>query len=206
MKPGDVFCRLTVLRLISDPKNPKAECRCTCGAVVTPQRGALRNGRAKSCGCLRKEALAVAGITHGKTQSPEYRVFLGMRDRCENPNNPAFHNYGGRGIRVLFACFEDFLAEVGPRPSGAWIDRIDNDGHYAPGNCRWAAPKENQKNKRTSRIWLIDGQIFDSSVEAATFLGVTPSVVVRGCNGYTRDGRQYPPRAGWSSRPKYATA
>lgn len=205
MKPGDVYGRLTVVRLISDGKNPKAECLCACGSSVTPQRGALRNGRAKSCGCHRREQLVKAAITHGMSKSPEYGVFQGMRDRCGNPKNPHFANYGGRGIRVLYEDFEAFLADVGPRPNGAWIDRVHNDRHYEPGNCRWSTPAENQKNKRVSRWWFIDGHRFDSSVEAAKALGVTPSVIVRGCNGYFRNGRQFLPRPGWSSQVKYST-
>lgn len=203
MKPGDVFGRLTVVRLISDGKNPKAECVCNCGTVVTPQRGSLRNGRAQSCGCQRRERLVASAITHGGSGSPEYSVFLGMKDRCANPNNPHFHNYGGRGIRVLYDNFEAFLADLGPRPLGAWIDRLHNDRHYEPGNCRWVSPSENQKNKRVSKWWFIDGQRYESSVDAAKALGVTPSVIVRGCNGYTRNGRHFPPRPGWSSQSKY---
>lgn len=206
MQIGDVFGRLTVVGLIPDGKNPKAECLCLCGTIATPQRGALRNGRAKSCGCHRREQLATAGITHGLTKTPEYSVFHNMIDRCRNPNNKHFRNYGGRGLRVMYAGFEDFLADVGPRPVGAWIDRKDNERNYEPGNCEWVTPKTNQKNKRVSRFWTVDGRTFDSSVEAAESLGVTPSVIVRGCNGYMRYGRWHPPRAGWSSVLKYPLA
>lgn len=203
MKPGDVFSRLTVLRLIPHKKNPKAECLCVCGSIVTPQRGALRNGRAKSCGCYRKEVFINALATHGQSKTPEYSVFRGMIQRCTNPNDAHYRNYGGRGIKVEYASFEDFLADVGPRPEGTWIERKNNELGYSSGNCIWVLPNENQKNKRVSKIWVIGEKVFESSVEAAAEIGVTPSVIVRGCNGYTRHGKYNPPRHGWSCFLKY---
>jgi hypothetical protein len=203
---GQVFHRLTVLRFLPGGKNLKVECQCSCGKVVMPQRGALLNGRAKSCGCLRREILGSIGIKHGMSASVEYAVFRSMRDRCENPANKHYHNYGGRGLRVLFPDFHSFYQELGPRQTGGWIDRIDNNRGYEPGNCRWVSPSENQKNKRVSKVWEIDGVTYESSVEAAAALSVTPSVVVRGCNGCTRGGRYYPPKPGWSCRLKYDAA
>lgn len=206
IKVGQVFHRLTVLRLIYERKNPKAECVCNCGKVITPQRGSLLNGRAKSCGCLRAEQNAVASLRHGQSQSKEYRVFSGMKSRCSNPRNPHFANYGGRGIQVLYASFEEFLADVGPRPEGTWIERLNNELHYQPGNCEWVPPKVNQTNKRVSKIWSIDGVEYASSKAAAQALGVDTSVINRGCNGFTRAGRTYAPRAGWSCWLKYSEA
>jgi hypothetical protein len=203
MNQGDVFHRLTVLQLIPDGKNPKAKCLCTCGSVVTPQCGSLKNGRAKSCGCLRKEQNSTSNLTHGKSKTSEYKAFQAMKVRCTDPRNRHFANYGGRGIRVEYADFQDFISDVGPKPSGAWIDRKDNEGNYARGNCRWVTPRKNQMNKRDSRIWTVNGIEYESSVIAAAVLGVASSVVIRGCNGYTRNGKTYFPRDGWSSRLKY---
>jgi hypothetical protein len=200
---GDVFCRLTVIGLISAGKNPKAECKCACGNIVTPQRGSLRNGRAKSCGCLRAEQNRTANLTHGASRTSEYRIFRNMKDRCGNPKNRHYANYGGRGIRVLWKGFEDFLEYMGPRPSGAWIEREHNDKDYGPGNCTWVSPAVNSINKRVSRFWLIDGIEYESSRAAALALGVHPSVVIRGCNGGVHSGKHYPPRPGWGSRLKY---
>ena len=81
-----------------------------------------------------------------------------MRSRCDNPNNPQWDDYGGRGICVRFASFDEFLAEVGTRPPGMTIDRIDNDGHYEPGNVRWATRAEQQRNRRNNAILKIDGK------------------------------------------------
>jgi hypothetical protein len=200
---GDVFSRLTVLRLIPERKNPKAECLCICGNIITPQRGALLNGRAKSCGCLRRQQNRTANLTHGASRTTEYRIFQNMKDRCSNPKNKHFKNYGGRGIKVLWASFEDFIRDMGARPHRAWIEREENDLDYGPNNCKWVSPAVNSINKRVSKFWIIDGVEFESSRAAANALGVDPSVVIRGCNGGMHSGRYYPPRPGWSCRLKY---
>ncbi len=201
---GQRFCRLLVLELIQDRKNPKAMCICDCGVVVTPQRGALKNGRAKSCGCLRAEQNRTVNLTHGKSKTVEYKIFTGIKDRCRNVNNPHFKNYGGRGICLLYENFDKFIRDVGARPRGAWIERLDNEKSYGPGNCAWVSPSVNQINKRVSKLWTINGTEYESSIAAANELGVTPSVIIRGCNGYTRSGRYFPAREGWSCALKYA--
>jgi hypothetical protein len=203
MKPGDIFSKLTVLYLIRDRKNPKAACACECGKIIYPQRGALVNGKAKSCGCYRFLILTTHAKTHGMSKSPEYKAFMAMHDRCNNNKNKAYKNYGERGISVLYKDFQEFFADVGIKPAGAWIDRIDNNKSYQIGNCRWVTPKLNQENKRVSKIWIIDGKEFKSSTDAAKFLGVDVSVINRGCNGYTRNGRTYQPRDGWKCELKY---
>jgi hypothetical protein len=78
----------------------------------------------------------------------EYQAYHSAKNRCNNPRNPGYKYYGGRGIRFLFTSFEQFFAELGPRPPGLSLDRIDNDGNYEPGNARWAARSEQRRNQR----------------------------------------------------------
>jgi len=111
----------------------------------------LRTGSAKSCGCLMRESRARRARTHGMVGTPIYYVWDAMIQRCTNPKHPSWANYGGRGITVCerWLKFENFLAGVGKRPrEGLSIDRKNNDGHYEPGNVRWATRTEQNNNRR----------------------------------------------------------
>jgi hypothetical protein len=119
----------------------------------------LRGGRVKSCGCLRKEKVVENGRTnpsnlqHGMCGSPTYISWENMRQRCDNPNATGWERWGGRGITLCerWDSFENFLADMGERPEGTTLDRIDNDGNYEPGNCKWSTSKEQQANTRPRR-------------------------------------------------------
>jgi hypothetical protein len=203
IKVGDKFGWLTVIGLIPDSKNPKAKCLCECGSVTITQRGSLKIGRAKSCGCKKAALQAQKVKTHGMSKTKEYKAFRGIIYRCKNKNAKEYKNYGGRGIEVLYKNFEEFLDDVGYAPVGGWIDRIDNNGHYAVGNCKWSTPTEQQKNKRPCKFWVINGVSFESSTDAASALGVDRSLVSRNCNGYKRNGKVYLPKEKWSCFYKY---
>lgn len=100
-----------------------------------------------------------AVTTHGLTRSPEYTAYCDAKARCRNPRKRRFYDYGGRGIEFRFESFEQFIAEVGMKPTPTdSIDRIDNDGHYEPGNVKWSTPKEQRRNRRSSRYVTVNGQ------------------------------------------------
>lgn len=155
--------RLTVLSRVGSDARGQATwlCRCDCGEELVVRGSSLRNGNTRSCGCLLAGAARARRLTHGMANTPAYRSWSAIVERCCNANNPSFPRYGGRGIRVCDrwrASFEAFFADMGPRPSGTSIDRVDNLGHYEPGNCRWATPFEQQNNTSRNKRYTHNGE------------------------------------------------
>lgn len=148
------------------------ECVCVCGATTSVRGQMLRSGGVKSCGCLRREVAAENSSTHGHTRnyrpSPTYRSWTSMLYRCEDPNYRQHEYYADRGIKVCdrWHRFENFLEDMGERPAGTSLDRVDNDGNYEPGNCRWATPKEQSMNRRPSSEWKKRGVVEIQEIRA----------------------------------------
>lgn len=159
---GQVFGRLTVMAANGTVGRYVAwDCRCACGEMVRVSGQNLRDGSTKSCGCIRKARAPIAARsageankTHGHCtgyrRTPSYITWRAMLKRCYDEKSESYQYYGARGITVCdrWRKFEDFLVDMGPRPAGTSIDRIDPNGNYEAPNCRWATCIEQRKNRR----------------------------------------------------------
>ena len=159
MAAGQRYGRLVALERAGTYRKKQARWLflCDCGETCIVMANSVRQGLTKSCGCPRNEKAAANGkttATHKMTRSPEYISWVSMKGRCENPNDPSFFRYGACGIKVCarWRKFENFYADMGPRPKGSTLDRYpDNDGDYKKTNCRWATPKQQATNRRPRR-------------------------------------------------------
>lgn len=152
---GQKFGRLLVIE-DSDKRtnyNIRWKCKCDCGRFVDVLGLHLKAGATQSCGCLLLERVTRHGHCPISGTSPTYRTWSCMIGRCRYPSHKQYKDYGGRGIKVCrrWNVFSNFLADMGTRPVGTTIDRVDNNKGYAPSNCRWATMKQQQNNKRKKR-------------------------------------------------------
>lgn len=157
---GNMFGRLRVLRYVGKDKGKYCvwECSCSCGTSIIVRGANLSSGNTSSCGCLHVATATHTGrsnAVHGHakhgSESPTYRSWVAMRYRCTNLHCTDWDCYGGRGVRICtrwLNSFEAFLKDIGPRPKGKTLDRIDHNGHYVLGNVRWATPKQQAHNRR----------------------------------------------------------
>ena len=167
---GDKFGRLTVYEKLIKPGKSCWACLCDCGAKKAIRADHLSSGVTQSCGCIAAEK----GKTNGTYKTPAYKSWTGMLDRCNNSSSPRYADYGGRGVHVCAAwtcSFLNFLADMGERPDGKTLDRIDNFQNYTPANCKWSTPTEQARNRRGNRIVEFEGEQVTMS-EAAERMGL----------------------------------
>jgi hypothetical protein len=151
---GDRFGLLTAVAFVgrSAYRESRWMFKCDCGNETECLVNNVKRGHTKSCGCLRPERRRDLRPSHQDGRSTrEYKTWENMKQRCFNPRRHNWKHYGGRGITVCDRwrdSFDAFLADVGPRPVGRTLDRIDPNDHYRPGNVRWASPKEQRANRR----------------------------------------------------------
>jgi hypothetical protein len=174
--PGKIFGRLTVVREV-EPNNRLRQifCVCQCGTERAYSFTRLSQGKTRSCGCLGSDGIRQRSTTHGMARAEEYKIYHGMIARCNNPKSPAFSRYGGRGIKVCdrwLDSFENFYADMGPRPSPSMsIDRKNVDDSYSSENCRWATRKQQARNTRRTAMMEFKGEI-KSVAEWAEIAGI----------------------------------
>ena len=173
---GRTFGRLTVVDSVGyvmagSRLREQLRCSCICGTEILSIPGKLTSGNTTSCGCLNKERR----ITHGESKAPVYKVWCAMRDRCANPRNSQYGNYGARGISVCDRWSNSYVAfrdDMGPRPRGGTLERIDTNGNYEPSNCRWATHLEQMNNTRETVRLTLNGET-KSLQDWARLLGVS---------------------------------
>lgn len=153
---GETFNRLTVIQEPYTKNRRKVvHCKCSCGNTVTVREDHLKSAITNSCGCFRLDRLREVIVTHGKMSTKSYGTWEGMLQRCNNQNSSSYSEYGGRDITICedwlgVNGFENFYRDMGERPEGMSLDRIDVNGNYCKDNCRWATPSVQGFNQRKS--------------------------------------------------------
>lgn len=203
---GQRFGKLVAIRRVENLP-PYGQARwlfqCDCGKEHVAFGYTVLHLNVKSCGCAQHERHAQ--LRHGQTGTPEHYTWAAIRQRCENPKCRAYPHYGGRGIKVCdrWQTFENFYADMGARPEGMTLDRIDNDGDYAPDNCRWATTKQQVRNRRVSGSYMHNGQSMSLS-EWAERMGLPYQTVwTRFRNGW-RGEKLFSPLGPTSGKKKLA--
>ncbi len=203
--------KLVALRSLGEGKNRKViwECQCDCGNTTTVQTQLFREKRVQSCGCLNHMPITGSvSLSHGHARRGKitrtYMTWQNMFQRCNNPLNPNFPDYGGRGITICerWQIFENFLADMGIRPPKLSIDRINNNGNYEPGNCKWSTQREQVLNTRRSHWITFENQTLRFS-EWAKILGISKISLYRRLNRWTLEKALTVPKHGTVPPPPH---
>lgn len=180
---GTVFpnCRIVGLatpQLRNGYPHERYICTCNCGHQFEQDKAALRLNPGVMCKSCAGKVAAKARGADGRSTTPEWHAWRNMLQRCSNPNAQAYHNYGARGLTVCkrWEKFENFLADMGPRPEGHTLERVNNEKGYKPSNCVWATPEQQNRNTRTSR-WLTANGERMLLVDWARRLGTKPTTI-----------------------------
>ena len=177
---GKKFGRLLVISRNQRTNNTFWDCVCDCGNLAVITAGNLKNGHTQSCGCLNSEMSRARVLSHGKCGSTEYSTWRQMISRCTVKTNHAFKDYGGRGISVCkeWMSFHAFYADMGDKPHGTSIDRIDNNKGYSPDNCRWADKFQQARNTRAN-VFITHEGVTKCVSEWAAIIGCSSSTIRR---------------------------
>lgn len=176
---GQKFGRYTVVSVVPDKKSTRVIVACDCGQVRSVTGHNIVNGLAQSCGCLRRELSSERQARHRKSRTPIYKTWQSMKERCLNPTCHAYDQYGGRGIKICdrwLESFDNFYEDMGDRPAGTTLDRIDNNGGYSKENCRWATKKVQDRNRRTNRLLTVNG-VVQTIAGWAEEVGISTAVI-----------------------------
>ena len=195
---GERFGRLTVVEFVPNDK-PSAfwRCICDCGNETIVCGCELKRGHIKSCRCFNKEKVSEARTKHGKRKTRLYRIWLSIKNRCNNSKSDKYKDYGGRGIKICKEWENDFQAFYDWSMANGYtdeltIDRIDNDKGYSPENCRWADRKTQNRNKRNNIFVEYKGE-YMSLAEASERSGINLKVLQCRYRNCERDERLFRP-------------
>jgi hypothetical protein len=174
---GERFGKLVVLAHIAPTetiKRTRVRCLCDCGKETVVNHWCVMSGHTVSCGCAKGQLFKVS---HGKRRTAIHNIWSHMKSRCQTETNVDYGHYGARGIKVCerWQSFEGFYADMGDCPEGHSIERIDVDGNYEPGNCKWIPKTEQPRNTRRTRYAILNGERMIFS-DVARALGVSTAM------------------------------
>ena len=179
---GQRFGRLVAMKYLETVKGHAVWLmKCDCGGEAFVRAGNLKNGHTQSCGCLHSEVTKELRQVHGFYYLPAYKSYMSMMARCTRPKTKQYDQYAGRGIKVCQRWrgrngLRNFISDMGARPDGMTLDRVNNDGDYSPENCRWATRKQQQRNRRGSLYLTYRGKRMPLA-EAAERSGISYATI-----------------------------